>query len=85
MLPIFQLLRQSYEAMYHPPYSITHGYFCFFFINVLGPLSIAQGMSFDTVDVNGERVGILSIEQRKADVQAVCDESVGRNSSTIGH
>ena len=67
------------------PYSTTHDCFCFFLINSLEPLSITQGMSFDIIDVNGERVGILSVEQRKTDVQAVGDGSAGRNSSTLGH
>ena len=79
--PIFQLLRPSYQVMYHTPYSTTHDYSSFFLINVLEPLSITQGMSFDVFDVfdvNGERVGILSVEQRKTDVQAVCDRSAGQ-------
>ena len=86
--PNFQLLPSNYQVMYHTPYSTTHDYSCFFLINVLEPLSITQGMSFDVFDVfdvNGERVGILSVEQRKTDVQAVGDGSAGRNSSTIGH
>lgn len=75
---IFQLHHSSYQVMYHTPYSTTHDYSCFFLINVLEPLSITQGMSFDVFDVNGERVGILSVEQRKTDVQAVCDRSAGQ-------
>lgn len=76
--PNFQLLPSNYQVMYHTPYSTTHDYSCFFLINVLEPLSITQGMSFDVFDVNGERVGILSVEQRKTDVQAVCDRSAGQ-------
>lgn len=76
--PNFQLLPSNYQVMYHTPYSTTHDYSCFFLINVLEPLSISQGMSFDVFDVNGERVGILSVEQRKTDVQAVCDRSAGQ-------
>jgi len=75
---IFQLHHSSYQVMYHTPYSTTHGYFCFFLVNVLEPLSITQGMNFDIIDVNGERVGILSVERRKTDVQAVCDRSAGQ-------
>jgi len=76
--PNFQLLTSNYQVMYHTPYSTTHDYSCFFLINVLEPLSMTQGMSFDVFDVNGERVGILSVEQRKTDVQAVCDRSAGQ-------
>ena len=83
--PIFQLLRPSYQVMYHTLHSTTHDHFCFFTIKVLKPLSIIQGMSFYIIDVNGKRVGILSVEQRKNDVQAVCDGSAGQNSSAIGH